>query len=180
MTKISPLRGARRQSIPHLLAALLLAFSGTALANPKLLADAQQQLAAGNPKQAYMLLVAEQNKLSGTPEYDYLLGVSALDSGKIDESIIAFERVLAVNPKNAGALMDLGRAYFSAGSIDLAEATFRQLQNSNPPPAAQASIDRYLQAIAQKRDQGKRALYAYGEVSLGYDSNITGVPKDFT
>ena len=180
MTKRPSLRGVCPLAISHLFTVLALTVGSTAAANPKLLSDAQQQLAAGNPKQAYMLLVAEQNKLSGTPDFDYLLGVAALDSGKIDESIIAFERVLAVNPKNAGALMDLGRAYFNAGSMDLAEATFRQLQQSNPPAAAQSSIDRYLQAIAQKREQGKRALYAYGEASLGYDSNITGVPKDFT
>lgn len=180
MTKKTSLRGRSPQVISHLFAILALALGSEAMANPKLLADAQQQLAAGNPKQAYMLLVAEQTKLSGSPEYDYLLGVAALDSGKIDESITAFERVLAINPKNAGALLDLGRAYYTVGAIDLAEATFLQLKKSNPPPTAQASIDRYLQAIAQKREQSKRALFAYGEVSLGYDSNITGVPKDFT
>ncbi len=146
----------------------------------KVMTDAQQLLAAGNPKQAYMVLVAEQNTLSGKRDYDYLLGVAALDSGKIDEAIIAFERVLAEDPKNAGALMDLGRAYFAAGAMDLAQATFQQLKKSNPPASAAPTIDRYLQAIAQRRDQSKRALMAYGEVSLGYDTNITGVPKDFT
>ena len=146
----------------------------------KVMSDAQQLLAAGNPKQAYMILVAEQNTLSGKREYDYLLGVAALDSGKIDEAIIAFERVLAEKSNDAGALMDLGRAYFSAGSMDLAEATFLQLKQSNPPAAAAPTIDRYLRAIAQRRSQGKRAVMAYGEVSLGYDTNITGVPKDFT
>ena len=155
-------------------------FSAAAAGNPQLLMDAQQLLAAGNPKQAYTILVREQSQYADNREYDYLLGVAALDSGKIDESIIAFERVLADNPKNAGALMDLGRAYFLAGSMDLAGATFQQLKQSNPPPAALATIDRYLQAIAQRRNQGKRALYVYGEVSLGYDTNITGVPKDFT
>ena len=142
--------------------------------------DAQQMLAAGNPKQAYMLLVAEQEKLSGRRDFDYLLGIAALDSGKIDEAIIAFERVLAENPRDAGALMDLGRAYYAAGSHDLAEATFVQLKQSNPPAAAAPTIDRYLQAIAQRRNKNQRALYAYGEVSLGYDTNITGVPKEFT
>ncbi len=146
----------------------------------KVIAEAQQLLAAGNPKQAYMVLIAEQNTLTGKRDYDYLLGVAALDSGRIDEAIIAFERVLAENPKDAGALLDLGRAYFAAGAMDLAEATFLQLKRSNPPATAAAAIDRYLLAIAQRRDQSKRALMAYGEVSLGYDTNITGVPKDFT
>ena len=101
----------------------LFAIAATAMAADaaKVMSDAQQLLAAGNPKQAYMILVAEQNTLSGKREFDYLLGVAALDSGKIDEAIIAFERVLAEKSNDAGALMDLGRAYFSAGSMDLAD-----------------------------------------------------------
>lgn len=159
---------------------LALSASLSTFANPQLLMEAQKLLAAGNPKQAFMLLVAEQGKLAGMPDYDYLLGVAALDSGKIEESIIAFERVLAASPGNPGALMDLGRAYFVAGSLDLAETTFLQLRRSNPPPAANQAIERYLKAIADKRDSRKRAMTAWGEVSLGYDTNITGVPKDFT
>ncbi|HEX4858507.1 MAG TPA: tetratricopeptide repeat protein [Usitatibacteraceae bacterium] len=162
-----------------LLSAFLAAATG-AQANPKLLADAQKQLAAGNPKQAYMMLVAEQGKLAGDADFDYLLGLSALDSGKIDESIIAFERVLAAKPNHAGALLDLGRAYFAHNSLDLAEATFRQLAASNPPEAARMAINRYLQAIAERRQAGKRVVAAWSELSLGYDSNITGVPNDFT
>ncbi len=154
--------------------------TGVASANPKLFQDAQQQLAQGNPKQAYMLLVAEQKSLAGNVEFDYLLGVAALDSGKVDEAIIALERVLSSNPKNAGAQLDLGRAYFAAGSLDLAEGTFKQLALNNPPDAAKDAIKRYLAAIAERRNQGKRKGSAWGEVSIGYDTNLTGVPADFT
>ena len=149
-------------------------------ANPALLRDAQQLLAANNPKQAYMILVAQQDQLSGNVEFDYLLGVSALDSGKIDEAIIAFERVLQVDPKNAGARMDLARAYFNAGSLDLAQANFMELKSSNPPAAALAAIDKYLAAIRDRREQATNVFSAWGETGLGYDSNLTGVPSDFT
>jgi tetratricopeptide (TPR) repeat protein len=165
----------------RVLGALVTLMAVSATANPKLLMDATKLLAEGNPKQAYMMLVAEQSKLAGSIDFDYLLGVAALDSGKSSEAIIAFERVLAQQPNNAGALMDLGRAYFTAGSLDLAEATFKQLQVSNPPEAAKTAIERYLTSIAERRAgaQGKSAN-AWGEVALGYDSNITGVPNDFT
>ncbi|MBL8514444.1 MAG: tetratricopeptide repeat protein [Betaproteobacteria bacterium] len=157
-----------------------IAAASVAMANPKLLMDATKLLADGNPKQAYMILVAEQNKLAGNLEFDYLLGVAALDSGRPSEAIIAFERVLAVNPMHAGAMMDLGRAYFTAGSLDLAESAFKQLQVSNPPDAAKAAIEKYLKAITERRSAGTRRTMAWGEVSLGYDTNITGVPNDFT
>ena len=163
-----------------LLAAPALLWSALALANPALLRDARNLLAASNPKQAYMILLAQEVQLAGDVEYDYLLGVAALDSGKTDESIIAFERVLQKDPKNAGARLDLARAYFNHGSMDLAQANFLELKASNPPLAAAAAIEKYLAAIRERRGQTENTFSAWGETTFGYDSNITGVPSDFT
>jgi len=154
-------------------------FSASAAADPAVLEKARRLLVENNPKQAYMELIGLQDKLAGTIEYDYLLGVASLDSGKLDDAIIAFERVLAVNPNHAGAQMDLARAYFAAGSFDLAEAAFRSLAASNPPPAAQQTIVRYLEAINARKRQTTPGWIGYAELGLGYDSNITGVPSDF-
>jgi len=161
-------------------AAFAALWGSPAMANPKLFEEAKQLIAAMNAKQAYMLLIAEQDKLVGNVEFDYLLGVAALDSGKVDEAIIAFERVLAVQPNNAGAQLDLARAYFIAGSLDLAEGTFRKLKSLNPPASALVAIDKYLDAIAERRLAKRRMLSVWGEMALGYDSNLTGVPNDFT
>jgi tetratricopeptide (TPR) repeat protein len=140
---------------------------------------ARALLASGNAKQAFAELEPLQGKLSGMPEFDYLLGVAALDSGRIDEAVIAFERVLALVPNHAGAQMDLARAYYAAGSFDLAEAAFTKLREASPPPAAQAAIGRYLDAIRVRRTQARAGWTAFGELGLGYDSNLTGVPTDF-
>jgi outer membrane protein len=141
--------------------------------------NAKRLLAAGNPKQAFTELSAVQSRMSGMPEFDYLLGVSALDSGRIDDAIIAFERVLALVPGHAGAQMDLARAYYAAGSFDLAEAAFLKLQESNPPPAAQIAINRYLETLRARRLLIQAGWSGFGELSIGYDSNITGVPGNF-
>ena len=140
---------------------------------------ATELLAAGNAKQAYAELEPLQARFSGQPEYDYVFGVASLDSGHIDDAIIAFERVLAVMPNHAGARMDLARAYYAAGAFDLAEAGFRRLQLLNPPPQAQAAITRYLAAIRQRRSEAQGGWLAYTELGIGYDSNITGVPPNF-
>ncbi|HTS84570.1 MAG TPA: tetratricopeptide repeat protein [Usitatibacter sp.] len=141
--------------------------------------NARRLLAAGNAKQAYQELSAVQDKMSGMPEFDYLLGVASLDSGHIDDAIIAFERVLAVVPGHAGAQMDLARAYYAAGSFDLAEAAFLKLQASNPPPAAQIAINRYLETLRARRLLIEAGWSGFGELAVGYDSNITGVPGNF-
>ena len=177
--RASPNNRQGNQLAAAALAVVALAAS-PAIANPKLYEDARALIAAMNPKQAYMLLIAQQDKLLGNVEFDYLLGVAALDSGKVDEAIIAFERVLAVQPNNAGAQLDLARAYYNAGSLDLAEGTFRKLKSLNPPPSALVAIDKYLAAIAERRRAARRMLSVWGEMALGYDSNLTGVPNDFT
>jgi tetratricopeptide (TPR) repeat protein len=150
-----------------------------ARADDPVLENARRLLAAGDAKQAYTELVAVQDKMSGMPEYDYLLGVAALDSGRTEDAIIALERVLALVPNHAGALMDLARAYYAAGSFDLAEAAFQKLKASNPPPAAQIAINRYLDTLQKRRQQTQAGWSAFGELGLGYDSNITGVPSNF-
>lgn len=162
------------------LVALAAAFSSPAAqADPQALENARRLLAGGNAAQAYEQLAPLQDKLTGQPEFDYLLGVAALDSGRLDEAIIAFERVLALMPNHAGAQMDLARAYYAAGSFDLAEAAFLKLRAANPPPAAQQAIGRYLEAIETRKQQTQAGWAGFGELGLGYDSNITGVPVDF-
>lgn len=177
-------RGVRGLSRYRLaLIAFAVVFSGfvnPSFANSKLFQEARLLIAEVKAKQAYMLLIVEQDKLIGNVEYDYLLGVAALDSGKIDESIIAFERVLAIQPKNAGAQLDLARAYYTAGSLDLAEGTFRKLKALSPPAAAIDAIDKYLAAIEQRRIAARRQIAMWSETTIGYDSNLTGVPNDFT
>lgn len=148
-------------------------------ADPQALEQARALLAQGNPAGAFGVLSPLEGKLSGQPDYDYLLGVAALDSGRLEDAIIAFERVLAVAPNHAGAQMDLARAYYASGSFDLAEAAFVKLRAANPPATAQAAIERYLDAIRERRQQTRAGWTSFGELGLGYDSNLTGVPQDF-
>lgn len=174
------LPGSRRHLASLVIALAGLAAALPAQADPKVIQSAQRLLAAGNAKQAYAELSAVADQLAGNLEFDYLLGVAALDSGKIDEAIIAFERVLAINPNHAGAKLDLARAYFTSGAFDLAEATFENLKLSNPPPLALQSINRYLAAIQERKKATRSGLSGYGELNLGYDTNLTGVPGDFS
>jgi hypothetical protein len=153
--------------------------STSARADDPVIENAKRLLAAGNVQQAYTELSAAQDKLTGMPEFDYLLGVAALESGRVEEAIIAFERVLALIPNHAGAQMDLARAYYATGSFDLAEAAFLKLQASNPPPAAQQAIRRYLEALQARKRQLQAGWTGFGELSWGYDSNITAATADF-
>jgi tetratricopeptide (TPR) repeat protein len=160
-----------------LIAISLLAFG--AAANPQVMDRARKLLAESNPKQAFVELAAIQGQMAGNPDYDYLLGVAALDSTRYDDAIIAFERVLAVNPNHAGAQMDLARAYFALGSYDLAQSTFLKLKEANPPAPALQAINQYLEAIDVRKRQLVPGWSGTAELAIGYDTNLTGVPADF-
>lgn len=143
------------------------------------LPQARKLLDGGKPKDAYALLAPHEFEMAGNREYDYLLGVAALDGGYPDKATLAFERVLAVDPNSAGARLDMARAYFALGSYDRAQQELLVVQKQNPPPAARMVIDRYLKAIEA---QGKSAttVTGYLEAALGYDNNITSVVSDFS
>ena len=165
---------SRKQAVTSswLLAAALGAALGTAHASPELLSQARELLNGGQAGRAYELLVAREAELAGELEYDYLLGVAALDAGNPDVATLALERVLAVNPRHAGARLDLGRAWFAMGDLDRAESELRAVQAMNPPAEARKTVERYLTTIERKRSARLTEWTGYLEAGFGYDTNV--------
>lgn len=138
----------------------------------KLLRDAGEFIRSGKAAEAYELLEPEQAKRAGDPEYDYLLGIAALDSGKPTLAIFALERVLAVQPQHLQARAEIARAYFVSGEKAAAKQEFEAVQSRNPPEAVKATIQKFLDAINQGQDGKGTLLSAYLDVSIGNDSNV--------
>lgn len=141
---------------------------------------ARALLADGKPDAAYILLEAREFDMAGNVDFDTLLGIAALDSGKPDRATLALERVLAVDPNSAGARLDLARAYFALGDLPRAKQELDIVAQNNPPPAAQAVIDKYQAAIAERERAKTTSVTGYLEGFIGYDSNITAVVGDFS
>ena len=53
----------------------------------KLLFRAEDLLGNGLHERAYELLIPQEARLAGNPLYDYLLGVAALDSGRVFDQV---------------------------------------------------------------------------------------------
>jgi hypothetical protein len=152
-----------------LAAALVLAASVAAPASAdQPLDEARKLLEARQPKAAYDLLRPLEAKRAGEIEYDYLLGIAALDAGDAQSAIFALERVLAVNPNYLQARAEIARAYFVLGERENARREFRTVRSQNPPDAARQTIDRYLSALEPQT----RRLRAFVELALGYDTNV--------
>jgi tetratricopeptide (TPR) repeat protein len=145
-----------------------------------LLNKANILIKSGKQAEAFDLLEPEEGEYSGEVGYDYLLGIAALDSGKPDRATIAFERVLIVNPKFAGARLDLARAYVTMGSDDLAKKEFETVLTQSPPEQVMEVVHKYLDSIEERRKAKLQQITSYLESSIGFDNNITAATPDFT
>lgn len=156
----------------HLITLISLLFcSNLASASEPDLANAGAMLKAGKAKESYSLLAPHEYEMAGNVEYDYLLGIAALDSGNPAMATLALERVLSVSPDHAGARLDLARAYFALGDIERAKTEFVAAQSQNPPPAAKKVIEQYLAAI-DKTQNPDISVTGYLEGTMGHDTNV--------
>lgn len=146
----------------------------------KLLREANALVKKGKSAEAYNLLEPKEGDYSGDISFDYLLGIAALDSGKPDRATIAFERVLIINPNFSGARLDLGRAYLAMGSDDLAEKEFQIVLSQSPPAHVKPVVEKFLEAIAERKKAKLQKFTAYVETGIGHDGNVTSATSDFT
>src|SRR3546814_19492098 len=84
---------------------------------------------------SYEQLAAQAEGRIGDPEFDYQLGMAALDAGRYGEAVIALQRVLAVQPNNAPARAELARASALHRDIDTPRAAFPPVLTDPSPPA---------------------------------------------
>jgi tetratricopeptide (TPR) repeat protein len=139
-------------------------------------ADALIRLEA--PDKAYEILAPLEEQQSGNPEYDYLLGVALLEKGDPQNAIFAFERCLAVEPKNGPCRVQMARTHLALGETDNARAELNVVNAYNPPPEVKQIVNQYLGAVDTLEAQQKRRITAYAQAGVGYDSNINSAPND--
>ncbi len=136
------------------------------------LTRAESLIRAGKAEDAWALLFPLEFDHAGEVDFDYLLGIAALDSGRLGEATLAFERVLAINPNHAAARLDMARAHFAMGDQARAKLEFEAVLRFDPPPPARATIERYLAAMAAGGSSPNSRLTSYLEAGVGYDSNL--------
>jgi tetratricopeptide (TPR) repeat protein len=152
--------------------ALGLFLAAAALADD-VLDRARRLLQQKDAKGAYQLLQPLAPQRAGEVEYDYLLGIAALDAGDAQQAVFALERVLAVNPNFLQARAEIARAYFVLGERENARREFRTVRGQDPPEEARSAIDRYLSVLEPQRTQ----LRGFVELTYGYDSNVNSATQ---
>lgn len=154
-----------------------------AMAEPALAQDAAQPDAAAAEAAAkaarekaeadYRVLSSDIARRAGDPPFDYALGIAALDSGRFGEAIIAFQRVLAVEPDNAAARAELARAYALAGDIDTAREQFATVvEDPSLPDPVRQRFTGFVRQFDKQIAGGGSDISGFVDARLGHDSNI--------
>ncbi len=134
--------------------------------------DARRFLDQQQADRAFSLLNAHSDDYAGDPEFDYLLGIAALDSGYPSEAIFALERILDQHPEHALARAELARAYYLLGEDTYARMEFESLRQESLPTGVQETIDYYLSSIEQRTSDNPYDLNPYISLGIGFDGNV--------
>ncbi|MDF1615652.1 porin family protein [Desulfurivibrio dismutans] len=159
-----------------LLALVLFSTPLPAAADP--VATGRQLLAERQYDEAYQLLHSAFRADPGHPEINFMLGRAAFESGRTEEAVMAYERVLLHNPEANRAKLELARSYMRLGSRELARQYFHEVLATNPPEAVWQNIQRFLAAMdaAEKR----HFLNGLVTVGVGHDDNVNTFPGNDT
>ena len=112
-----------------------------------------------------------ETQLAGHRDFDYLYGQTALQAQQATVAALAFERCLAVNPRDGLCRLGMARAHIALQEESRARQEIHYLQQSNPPKAVQQAINNYrdlLAGIQGYKQDSRLAAYVQWGVGLQY------------
>jgi outer membrane protein len=164
----------------HLMASCLAALALWPLAGHAVVDDVVRQALAqtesGQAQLAFAALEPLEAQRAGDPDFDVVFGIAANLTGQYTRAVFALERALVVQPGNARARAELGRALFAMGDHQGARAALEQTKLQGVPIQAAKSIDEYLQAINRIDASNQASVQWYLEGGIGHDSNVNSSP----
>lgn len=143
-----------------------------------LLARADQLLAQGQSKAAFDLLVPLEDERAGDPDFDYLLGLAALETGLGGIAAFAFERCLAVDPKNGPCRVQMARTHLALGETGSARVELETVRESAPPVEVSDLVNRYLGTVAEREAGARRRVDVHVQAGAGYDTNVSSTTAE--
>ncbi len=143
-----------------------------------LVRDALALAESGNGAQAYALLEPQEVQRAGDPDFDLVFGIAANQAGQHARAILALERVTLVQPANARARAELGRAMFAVGDSASARTLLQQAKGQGAPNEAAQTIDDFLRAIDVAEADARSTVRGYVEATIGRDNNIGSGPSN--
>ncbi|HTR00417.1 MAG TPA: outer membrane beta-barrel protein [Candidatus Acidoferrum sp.] len=123
-------------------------------------------------QEAYDLSLQLMKAHEGEPEFDFLYGLSALEIGRPNESVFAFERVIAAYPDQMRVKLEMARAFYLLNNYQSSRDLFNEVLATNPTDNVKANIKVFLDLIEQKENNTTGSFSWYVNANAGTDSNI--------
>ena len=133
---------------------------------------------SGQARQAYDRLEPLEVQRAGDPDFDTVFGIAANLVGEHARAVMALERATQVQPGNARARAELGRAMFAVGDSRSARILLEQAKSQGAPAVAALTIDQFLRAIDVAESLMQSTWRGYVSFGLGHDSNLSSGPAD--
>jgi tetratricopeptide (TPR) repeat protein len=133
--------------------------------------DARSLVAQRKFADALHALQARASAHENDPRYSYLLGAVALKVPDYAAAASAFERVVVMQPENAGAWMDLAIASAELGNTVSALEYFKYVETEfNPPPALRDIIATYRRRLTAQAAPAS-PWRGHAQTAIGIDTN---------
>ena len=121
---------------------------------------------------AYSMGLEMNTEWEGDEKFDFNFALAAAQTGHFNQAVFPFERLLENTPNNLRFRLELARCYFFLNNLSAAEREFNLVANNNPPKEVQNNIKRFLDRIAEQKQQVNQTWVAGVGIAIGHDSNI--------
>ena len=133
-----------------------------------------EHLAAGRYAEALPLLLALESRWAMDPLYNSLLAETALAARRYGEATLALERLVLLEPRNAGAWLDLAVASEAMGDADTARRALDTLEREFTVPPGIRLVMLSLRGKLAASTAAPARLRFRAALLFGYDSNANG------
>lgn len=133
----------------------------------------EKQVKLKQYQQAYQQAVKLRSQNEGEPRFDYLYGLSALQTGHYNEAVFALDRVTVTTPNVIRPRLELARAYLKLNNRTAAIKEFNDVLKLTPPPIVRQKVNTYMAELKKGgRKVQKSVTKRLASFSIGYDDNI--------
>lgn len=149
--------------------------TGASAQTPPPAAELNQLISTNQYAEAFALGNSQLADWEGDSEFDILFGIAALETGYVNESIFALERVVVTGETSIlrqRARLELARAHLLTNNLPASEALFTEVLESNPPQNVQDNIRAFLALIEARRNSQRSSFSFSVSPQFGHDNNV--------
>lgn len=129
-------------------------------------------------EQAFVLASRMLEENEGLPDFDFLYGMAAVESGQYDQALFAFERLVLSFPNQPRYRLELARSHFYLKNLVRAEEEFNNVLKQNPPIPVKRNVQKFLDQIAKEKQTIQPKFLFALDIGGGYDSNINSATNE--